>query len=63
PGGHPPRPAAAVGCLYVFGPRPDDRPTDTLPLVRYCFDVHQRLIAIAPFTVPTVREPVPWESP
>ncbi|MFD8821099.1 two-component sensor histidine kinase, partial [Streptomyces sp. NPDC059605] len=62
-GREPARPAAAAGCLYAFGPRPDDRPTDTLPLVRYCFDTHQRLIAIDPFTVPTVREPVLWESP
>ncbi|MFF3390073.1 sensor histidine kinase [Streptomyces sp. NPDC002669] len=62
-GREPARPAAAAGCLYAFGPRPDDRPTDTLPLVRYCFDAHQRLTAIDPFTVPTVREAVPWESP
>lgn len=62
-GREPVRPAAAAGCVYTFGPRPDHRPADTLPLTRYCFDAHRRLIAIDPFTVAMVDDTTFWESP
>ncbi|MFB7918499.1 sensor histidine kinase [Streptomyces sp. NPDC056061] len=62
-GREPNRPAAAAGCVYTLGPMPDHRPADVLPLVRYCFDTARRLIAIDPFTVPTVHDSIHWESP
>ncbi|MFJ8011764.1 sensor histidine kinase [Streptomyces sp. NPDC096339] len=61
-GHEPPRPAAAVGCVYPFNGATETRP-GTLTVARYCFDASQRLIAIDRFDVPSVRDAMPWETP
>ncbi|MFF9480587.1 sensor histidine kinase [Streptomyces sp. NPDC014733] len=67
-GREPGRPAAAAGCVYTFGSvpasaSPGHRPTGAPTVERYCFDGGRRLIAIDSFTVPTVHDNAPWESP
>ncbi|MEU9098366.1 histidine kinase [Streptomyces sp. NPDC048361] len=60
-GHEPPRPAAAVGCVFPAagpGPRPG-----AFAVTRYCFDAAQRLISIDRFTVPSVQDTQPWETP
>ncbi|GAA4920951.1 histidine kinase [Streptomyces coeruleoprunus] len=60
-GHEPPRPARTAGCVYPpagSGPRPG-----AFTVTRYCFDAAQRLIAIDRFTVPSVRDAPPWETP
>lgn len=60
-GHEPPRPAGTVGCVYPpagAGPRPG-----AFAVTRYCFDASQRLISIDRFTVPSVRDAPPWETP
>ncbi|MFI5829284.1 sensor histidine kinase [Streptomyces sp. NPDC051578] len=60
-GHEPPRPAAAAGCVYPpggAGPRPG-----AFTVTRYCFDASQRLISIDRFTVASVRDAPPWETP
>ncbi|GGT14355.1 hypothetical protein GCM10014713_03780 [Streptomyces purpureus] len=61
-GREPPRPAGAAGCVYPFGGGTESRPGG-LSVARYCFDAAQRLIAIDRFTVPSVRDASPWETP
>ncbi|MCB5170379.1 histidine kinase [Streptomyces bambusae] len=61
-GREPRRPAGAAGCLYPFNGATESRP-GSLIIARYCFDVAQRLIAIDRFTVPSVRDAAPWETP
>ncbi|WP_328331814.1 MULTISPECIES: sensor histidine kinase [unclassified Streptomyces] len=60
-GHEPPRPARTAGCVYPAagpGPRPG-----AFTITRYCFDTAQRLISIDRFTVPSVRDAPPWETP
>ncbi|MEV5986171.1 histidine kinase [Streptomyces sp. NPDC052051] len=60
-GHEPPRPVGSVGCVYPAagrGPRPG-----AFAVTRYCFDASQRLISIDRFTVPSVRDTPPWETP
>ncbi|WP_369382665.1 sensor histidine kinase [Streptomyces sp. cg36] len=60
-GHEPPRPAGAAGCVYpATGTEP--RP-GALVITRYCFDSGQHLVAIDRFTVPSVRDTSPWETP
>ncbi|WP_235483239.1 sensor histidine kinase [Streptomyces roseoverticillatus] len=61
-GHEPPRPAGTVGCVYPFNGATETRP-GALKIARYCFDASQRLISIDRFTVPSVRDAVPWETP
>ncbi|WP_234025065.1 histidine kinase [Streptomyces sp. MspMP-M5] len=61
-GHEPPRPAGTVGCVYPFNGATERHPGG-LTIARYCFDAAQRLIAIDRFTVPSVRDAVPWETP
>ncbi|AEW99586.1 sensor histidine kinase [Streptantibioticus cattleyicolor] len=61
-GHEPPRPAGAAGCVYPFNGGTVSRPGG-LTIARYCFDTAQRLIAIDRFTVPSVRDATPWETP
>ncbi|MCK7622347.1 histidine kinase [Streptomyces sp. RS10V-4] len=61
-GHEPPRPAGAAGCLYPFNGGTESRP-GSLTITRYCFDAAQRLITIDRFTVPSVRDAAPWETP
>ncbi|PSJ30138.1 two-component sensor histidine kinase [Streptosporangium nondiastaticum] len=61
-GHEPPRPAGTVGCVYPFNGATEIRP-GALKIARYCFDASQRLIAIDRFTVPSVRDATPWETP
>ncbi|MGW4892532.1 ATP-binding protein [Kitasatospora sp. NPDC004240] len=58
----PPRPAGTVGCVYPFNGATEARPGG-LTIARYCFDAAQRLIAVDRFTVPSIRDAAPWESP
>ncbi|MGI5484842.1 sensor histidine kinase [Streptomyces lavendofoliae] len=60
-GREPPRPVGTVGCVYPPvgpGPRPG-----AVAITRYCFDASRRLISIDRFTVPSVRDAQPWETP
>ncbi|MEU3724692.1 histidine kinase [Streptomyces sp. NPDC031705] len=60
-GHEPPRPVGAAGCVYPAagpGPRPG-----AFAVTRYCFDAAQRLISIDRFTVASVRDAPPWETP
>ncbi|MFE9370464.1 sensor histidine kinase [Streptomyces sp. NPDC006711] len=60
-GHEPPRPARAVGCVFPaagHGPRPG-----AFDITRYCFDAAHRLISIDRFSVPSVRDAQPWETP
>ncbi|MGD3109941.1 sensor histidine kinase [Streptomyces sp. YGL11-2] len=61
-GHEPPRPAGAAGCIYPFNGATESRPGG-LTVARYCFDASRRLIAIDRFTVPSVRDAAPWETP
>ncbi|WP_349637071.1 histidine kinase [Streptomyces sp. RerS4] len=61
-GHEPPRPAGTAGCVYPFNGATEPGP-DGLIVARYCFDAAQRLIAIDRFTVPSVRDGTPWETP
>ncbi|MFD0355370.1 sensor histidine kinase [Streptomyces sp. NPDC127110] len=61
-GHEPPRPAGTAGCAYPFNGATESRPGGLL-VARYCFDAGQRLIAIDRFTVPSVRDASPWETP
>ncbi|WP_367134192.1 MULTISPECIES: sensor histidine kinase [Streptomyces] len=61
-GHEPPRPAGTVGCVYPFNGATEPRPGGLI-VARYCFDASQRLIAIDRFTVPSVRDAAPWETP
>ncbi|MGW6918639.1 ATP-binding protein [Kitasatospora sp. NPDC054939] len=61
-GHEPPRPTAAVGCIYPFNGATEARP-GSLTVARYCFDQAQRLIAVDRFSVPSVRDAAPWETP
>ncbi|MFJ5547649.1 sensor histidine kinase [Streptomyces sp. NPDC093225] len=61
-GHEPPRPAGTAGCVYPFTGATEARPGG-LTVARYCFDAAQRLIAIDRFTVPSVRDAAPWETP
>ncbi|GGU84644.1 hypothetical protein GCM10010211_58280 [Streptomyces albospinus] len=61
-GHEPPRPLGSAGCIYPFNGATESRPGG-LTVARYCFDASQRLIAIDRFTVPSVRDAVPWETP
>ncbi|WP_234386302.1 sensor histidine kinase [Streptomyces sp. ERV7] len=61
-GHEPPRPAGAVGCVYPFTGATESRP-GALRIARYCFDSAERLIAIDRFTVPSVQDASPWETP
>ncbi len=61
-GHEPPRPAGTAGCVYPFNGATETRP-GALTIARYCFDASERLIAIDRFTVPSVRDAVPWETP
>ncbi|MFB7632285.1 sensor histidine kinase [Streptomyces sp. NPDC056149] len=61
-GHEPPRPAGTVGCIYPLGDAHGARP-GSFPVTRYCFDAAHRLIAIDRFTVPSVRDATPWETP
>ncbi|MFE3907284.1 sensor histidine kinase [Streptomyces sp. NPDC059153] len=60
-GHEPPRPAGTVGCVYPLeGPGPR---SGSFGVTRYCFNASQRLISIDRFTVPSVRDTPPWETP
>ncbi|MEU5190674.1 histidine kinase [Streptomyces klenkii] len=61
-GHEPPRPAGTAGCVYPFNGATEARPGGLI-VARYCFDAAQRLIAIDRFTVPSVRDAAPWETP
>ncbi|MFI1200037.1 sensor histidine kinase [Streptomyces sp. NPDC020883] len=61
-GREPPRPAGTAGCVYPFNGATEIHPGG-LTIARYCFDAAQRLIAIDRFTVPSVRDATPWETP
>ncbi|WP_438317795.1 sensor histidine kinase [Streptomyces sp. HUAS TT3] len=61
-GHEPPRPDGAVGCIYPFTGGTESRP-GSLRIARHCFDAAQRLIAVDRFTVPSVRDAAPWETP
>ncbi|MFB9591596.1 sensor histidine kinase [Streptomyces racemochromogenes] len=61
-GHEPPRPAGTAGCAYPFNGATEVRPGGLL-VARYCFDAGQRLIAVDRFTVPSVRDASPWETP
>ncbi|MFJ8165177.1 sensor histidine kinase [Streptomyces sp. NPDC096136] len=61
-GREPPRPPGTAGCVYPFNGATESRP-GSLTIARYCFDSGQRLIAIDRFTVPSVRDATPWETP
>ncbi|PKV82941.1 signal transduction histidine kinase [Streptomyces sp. TLI_146] len=61
-GHEPPRPAGAVGCVYPFTGATESRP-GALTIARYCFDSAERLIAIDRFTVLSVQDASPWETP
>ncbi|MFJ9575573.1 sensor histidine kinase [Streptomyces sp. NPDC101191] len=61
-GHEPPRPTGTAGCVYPFAGATESRP-GALTVARYCFDASQRLIAIDRFTVPSVRDASPWETP
>ncbi|MFD7626703.1 sensor histidine kinase [Streptomyces sp. NPDC059851] len=61
-GHEPPRPAGTAGCTYPFNGGTESRP-GALRVARYCFDATRRLIAIDRFTVPSVRDAAPWETP
>jgi hypothetical protein len=61
-GHEPPRPAGTAGCVYPFNGATERKPGG-LTIARYCFDDSQRLIAIDLFTVPSVRDAIPWETP
>ncbi|MEV5969519.1 histidine kinase [Streptomyces sp. NPDC051921] len=61
-GHEPPRPAGTAGCVYPFAGATESRP-GALTVARYCFDSARRLIAIDRFTVPSVRDAAPWETP
>ncbi|WP_354644490.1 sensor histidine kinase [Kitasatospora camelliae] len=61
-GREPPRPAGAVGCIYPFNGSTEAHP-GSLTVARYCFDTTEHLIAIDRFTVPSVRDAAPWETP
>ncbi|MFG3343997.1 sensor histidine kinase [Streptomyces sp. NPDC048018] len=61
-GHEPPRPAGTAGCVYPFAGGTESR-SGALTVARYCFDASQRLIAIDRFTVPSVRDATPWETP
>ncbi|MFJ3876018.1 sensor histidine kinase [Streptomyces sp. NPDC090077] len=61
-GHEPPRPAGTAGCAYPFNGATEIRPGGLL-VARYCFDAGQRLIAVDRFTVPSVRDASPWETP
>ncbi|MCX5380485.1 sensor histidine kinase [Streptomyces sp. NBC_00091] len=61
-GHEPPRPAGAAGCTYPFNGATESYPGG-LRVARYCFDAAQRLIAIDRFSVPSVRDASPWETP
>ncbi|WP_399091645.1 sensor histidine kinase [Streptomyces sp. BBFR2] len=58
-GHEPSRPVGAAGCVYMPG---DARP-GSFRITRYCFDASRRLISIDRFTVPSVRDAAPWETP
>ncbi|MFB6815806.1 sensor histidine kinase [Streptomyces sp. NPDC056347] len=60
-GHEPPRPTGTVGCVYPRAGR-GHRP-GTFTVTRYCFDASQRLISIDRFTVPSVQDTPPWETP
>ncbi|MEV0263832.1 histidine kinase [Streptomyces sp. NPDC050617] len=60
-GHEPPRPSGTAGCVYPPAGR-DPRPGE-FAVTRYCFDVSRRLISIDRFTVPSVRDTAPWETP
>ncbi|MFE7114140.1 sensor histidine kinase [Streptomyces sp. NPDC057654] len=60
-GHEPPRPAGTAGCVYL--PTGSDAGPGAFDVTRYCFDASQRLISIDRFTVPSVRDTAPWESP
>ncbi|MEU3403066.1 histidine kinase [Streptomyces sp. NPDC006670] len=61
-GREPPRPPGTAGCVYPFAGATEFRP-GSLTIARYCFDAAQRLVAIDRFTVPSVRDTTPWETP
>ncbi|WP_344583150.1 sensor histidine kinase [Streptomyces lunalinharesii] len=61
-GHEPPRPAGTAGCIYPFNGATESHPGG-LTVARYCFDGAHRLISIDRFTVPSVRDATPWESP
>ncbi|MEU8546138.1 histidine kinase [Streptomyces roseoverticillatus] len=61
-GHEPPRPAGTAGCVYPFNGATEARP-GALTIARYCFDASERLISIDRFTVPSVRDAAPWETP
>ncbi|MCF3179818.1 two-component sensor histidine kinase [Streptomyces polychromogenes] len=61
-GREPPRPPGTAGCVYPFNGATESRP-GSLTVARYCFDAAERLIAIDRFTVPSVRDATPWETP
>ncbi|MCE4941744.1 histidine kinase [Streptomyces albulus] len=61
-GHEPPRPAGTAGCIYPFNGATESHPGG-LTVARYCFDAAHRLISIDRFTVPSVRDATPWESP
>ncbi|MER7986910.1 histidine kinase [Streptomyces noursei] len=61
-GHEPPRPTGTAGCIYPFNGATESRPGG-LTVARYCFDAAHRLISIDRFTVPSVRDATPWESP
>ncbi|WP_275467019.1 sensor histidine kinase [Streptomyces noursei] len=61
-GHEPPRTAGTAGCIYPFNGATESHPGG-LTVARYCFDATHRLISIDRFTVPSVRDATPWESP
>ncbi|WP_411122483.1 sensor histidine kinase [Streptomyces sp. x-19] len=61
-GHEPPRPAGTAGCIYPFNGATESHPGGLI-VARYCFDAAHRLISIDRFTVPSVRDATPWESP
>ncbi|MEV0274816.1 histidine kinase [Streptomyces sp. NPDC050610] len=60
-GHEPPRPSGTAGCVYPPAGR-DPRPGE-FAVTRYCFDASSHLISIDRFTVPSVRDASPWETP
>ncbi|MFD3869539.1 hypothetical protein [Streptomyces sp. NPDC058623] len=61
-GHEPPRPETAVGCVYPFNGTTEIGP-GRLTIARYCFDTTMHLIAIDRFSVPSVQDGTPWETP
>ncbi|MER7577865.1 histidine kinase [Streptomyces sp. NPDC126514] len=61
-GHEPPRPETAVGCIYPFNGTTEIGP-GRLTIARYCFDTTRHLITIDRFSVPSVQDGTPWETP